>query len=88
MVAAAGLLCLADQSPETEQKLYYEPALKILKTLEKDYCDWDNGRDSIVQKGSAQYTDLPGETGVPLIYADYFFLEAVHRLLHPEFQVW
>ncbi|GHV88602.1 glycosyl hydrolase family 88 [Spirochaetia bacterium] len=88
MIAATGLLCLADQAGDTEKNLYYDAALKLLKTLERDYCDWDTTRDSIVQKGSAQYHELPGEMGVPLIYGDYFFLEAIHRLLHPEFQVW
>ena len=85
MITSAGLLCLAFQTGENS---YYETAIKILTTLEGAYCDWDKGRDSIVQRGSAQYHDKPGENDVPLIYADYFFLEAVHRLLHPEFQVW
>jgi len=88
MIAAAGLLCLADLTEGAEQKLYYDSAMRILTTLVPKFCDWDTGRDSIVQEGSAQYKDLPGQNGVPLIYADYFFMEAVHRLLHPEFQVW
>ena len=88
MIAAAGLLCLADQTEDAERKLYYDSAMRILTTLESRFCDWDPARDSIVQEGSAQYKDLPGQNGVPLIYADYFFIEAIHRLLHPEFQVW
>jgi unsaturated chondroitin disaccharide hydrolase len=88
MITAAGLLCLADQSGGDGRKFYYDSALKILKTLEKTFCDWDPGRDSVVQRGSAQYSDRPGENDVPLIYADYFFLEAVHYILHPEFRVW
>lgn len=88
MISAASLLCLADQLDGTEQQFLYDSAIKILTTLESAYCDWDPDRDSIVQGGSAQYKDLPGQNDVPLIYADYFFLEAVHRLLHPDFQVW
>lgn len=87
MIAAAGLLCLAGQSGGSGQE-YYGCAVQILKTLEEKFCGWDPQRDSIVQGGSAQYKDLPGQNGVPLIYADYFFTEAVHALLHPEFQVW
>ena len=88
MIAAAGLLCLADQSDDEERKLYYDSAMRILAVLESKFCDWDPARDSIVQEGSAQYKDLPGQNGVPLIYADYFFIESVHRLAHPDFQVW
>ena len=88
MIAASGLLCLADQNEGEECKLYYDSAIRILKTLEPRFCDWDPGRDSIVQEGSAQYKELDGQNGVPLIYADYFFMEAIHRLLHPDFQVW
>jgi unsaturated chondroitin disaccharide hydrolase len=87
-IAAAGLLCLADLVEEGERALYRGAALKILETLEAGFCDWDPGRDAILRQGAAQYHGKPEEYGVPLIYGDYFFIEALHRLLHPGFQVW
>ena len=88
MIGAAGLLCLAEQVGAAEQKLYLNSAVRILETLEAGFCDWDVERDSIVQGGSVRYKEMPGQQNVPLIYADYFFMEAVHKLIHPDFMVW
>jgi unsaturated chondroitin disaccharide hydrolase len=88
MIAACGLLLLSDLAEEHEKSLYFDSALKLLQTVEAQYSDWDPARDSIIQMGSAQYHEKLEERHVPLIYGDYFFIEAVHRLLHPGFQVW
>ncbi|GHV37016.1 glycosyl hydrolase family 88 [Spirochaetia bacterium] len=88
VIASCGLLELAELAAENERKIYFDAALKILKATESKYCDWDPSRDSIVQKGTAQYHDKPEEFHVPLIYGDYFFIEAVYRLLYPESRVW
>ena len=88
MIAASGLLCLSGITGEAERHCYFDAALAILKTLEADYCDWENARDGIVQKGTAQYHDKLEEFQVPLIYGDYYFIETIHRLMYPGFQVW
>jgi len=87
-ITAAGLLQLADLLEESESTFYRNAALKILQAMEASYCDWEPSRDSIVQEGATAYHVPPSEYHVPLIYADYFFIEAVHRLLHPDFRVW
>ncbi|MDR1444135.1 MAG: glycoside hydrolase family 88 protein [Treponema sp.] len=88
MIAAAGLLFLAGISENAEKDSNFGTAMKLLKTAEASYADWDTGRDSIIQMGTAQYHGKPEECHVPLIYSDYFFMESVYRLLHPGFEIW
>jgi unsaturated chondroitin disaccharide hydrolase len=87
-IAACGLLQLADLLGKEEQDFYIGAATQMLKALEETCCDWNPERDSIVQEGACAYHCKSDEHRVPLIYADYFFIEAVHRLRHPEFRVW
>ncbi|MDR0568209.1 MAG: glycoside hydrolase family 88 protein [Spirochaetaceae bacterium] len=87
-IAACGLLRLAGLLPKEEQAFYRDSAFRFLKAIEENCCDWDPARDAIVQKGSCAYHTASDEHHVPLIYADYFFIEAVHQLRHPDFRVW
>jgi unsaturated chondroitin disaccharide hydrolase len=88
VIAACGLLCLARLTGESQGAVYVDAALDILRATADRFCDWDTTRDGLVQQCTAQYHDKPEERHVPLIYGDYFFVEAVHSLLYPEFQVW
>jgi unsaturated chondroitin disaccharide hydrolase len=88
MIAASGLLQLATLLETGEAPLYKNAAMQILQNTEAQYCNWNPAYDSIVQRGAAQYHDKLDEYDVPLIYADYFFIEAVHKILYPDFQVW
>jgi unsaturated chondroitin disaccharide hydrolase len=87
-IAACGLLLIAELSAGEEGKLYFDAALNILKATEEKFCDWDPSRDSIVQKGAEAYHVEAERLQVPLIYGDYFFAEAVLRLLHPDLKLW
>ena len=82
-IAACGLLALA----ETEAR-YSEEAFKILRAIEAAHCNWDVGTDGIVMNGTAQYNSGTDETHVPLIYGDYFFLEAVNKLRGSDLLIW
>ena len=84
-IAVCGLLELARHVGEFERKLYVESALRILKSLEEKYCDWDPERDAVLGYGTVAYH---GKIHCPIIYADYFLLEAVLRLLNKDFLIW
>ena len=88
MIAAAGLLSLSGLEKAGKGDVYMEGAMNILKTLEAKYVDWDPQNDFLVKMGTAQYHEKTEELHVPLIYGDYYFLESVYRLRHPEFEVW
>ena len=86
--AACGLLEIAEHVPELEKEFYVDAAFRILQAMEDVWCDWDTERDSILQMGTAAYHNRPAELHVPIIYGDYFFIEAVLRLLGKDFLIW
>ena len=88
MISACGLLEIAAQAGEFESALYYEAAIKLLKACEKAFADWNNETDGIIGKGTGSYHGGPKDTEVPIIYGDYFFTEAILRLLGKDFLIW
>ena len=86
-IAACGLLQIADLVPEFEKPLYYEHALKMLEALETKHCNWNVEEDGIVQMGTVLYGRKEDEH-VPIIYGDYFFVEAILRLMGKSFLIW
>ena len=77
-IAACGLLELG----KTQE------ALNLLRAIEAAHCNWDPAADGLVQMGTAQYHDKLEERHVSLIYGDYFFTEAIHRLCGSDLQIW
>ena len=77
-IIAGGLLELAACVPEAEQEMYRRAAFKILDALYRERCDFSQDCDAIVQNCSASYhADRHHFT---MVYADYFFAEAVYKL--------
>lgn len=85
--AACGMLEIAAHVPDLEKDFYISGALRILKATDETFCNWDPRNDSIVQMGSGSY-NTEYDRHVPIIYGDYFFLEAVLRLLDKNFLIW
>ncbi len=80
-IAACGLIEIAKNVGEREQKLYLEPAIKLLRKLDENYCDYGTEEQSLLQMGSEAYDlDRPRRIHIPIIYGDYFFTEAVYKL--------
>jgi unsaturated chondroitin disaccharide hydrolase len=88
MITVCGLLEIASYVGEYEKTLYYEPAVKLLRTCENAFADWDIKRDGIIGKGTGSYSGGCADTEVPIIYGDYFFVEAILRLLGKDFLIW
>ena len=86
LCAACGLMELADWLPEGEQGLYRRHGEAMVRAVFESHCDWDIGRDSIVRDGKVEYHGDKNSTD--LIYADYFFVEAVFRLMGKAFFIW
>ena len=85
-VIAGGLLELARFVPENERPLYIRPAVKILKTIAETRADWSKNCDAIVQNCTAAYHDEKHH--FPMVYADYFFMEALYKLSGEENLIW
>lgn len=63
---------------------YTDAALNILRALEH-YCDFSENEDSILRMGSEAYY---GRHYIPIIYGDFFFAEAIYKLMGNKFLFW
>lgn len=85
--AACGLLEIADAVPELERPLYWNAANAMLKSLTEGHCDWSCETDGILQHGTAAY-HRETDREVPIIYGDYFLIEALLRLQGEGLRIW
>lgn len=87
VITACGLIEIAEQVPELEKPLYLKWAVRLLKAVDANWCDWDPSRDGLVQMCSGSYhSEVDRE--VPMVYADYYFLEAMLRLNDKAARLW
>ncbi|MGN1051960.1 MAG: glycosyl hydrolase family 88, partial [Candidatus Scatosoma sp.] len=84
-IAACGLIELARITDAENSDKYLSAALCILQAMEKNWCDWTEQEDSVLQMGSEMYTK---GIHMPIIYGDYFFAEAILKLKGETFLVW
>lgn len=87
LCAACGLLELAEYVGENEKMLYIKHAEQIVKNTAEKYCCLDSQKDSIVQQCKVDYHST-GSQQTDLIYADFFLIEAVLRMLGKDFLIW
>ena len=92
--AACGMIELAKALPENEGGMYMNAAINILKAMEKSFCNFDPANDHMLDYGTVRYP-IPGvydekQAGVhiSIIYGDYFYTEAVLKLLGSTFNPW
>lgn len=84
-IASCGLIELAKNTDGKEQEKYLSAAINILKAMEKNWCDFSETEDSILQMGSLRYGK---EEHMPIIYGDYYFVEAILKLKGSDFLPW
>lgn len=87
LCAACGFLEIAKHVGEYEKDFYIDAAVNILKATEEKYANWDVEIDGIIDFSTGAYHDELN-TEVPIIYADYYFVEAILRLLNKDFLIW
>ncbi len=81
IITACGLLEIAEHVGQYEKPLYTQAAYRMLRACDERFCNWDPDVDAIVNGGTTMYHDPTGRTSnMPIIYGDYYFLEAVLRL--------
>lgn len=84
-IAACGLIEIAKNVEACEKEKFLIPALNILKAMEKEWCNWEESEDSILQMGTEAYG---WGHHMPIIYGDFFFTEAILKLKNSEFLIW
>lgn len=85
--AACGLLEIAQHVSEYEHDFYQEAAEKMLEALLSNHCDWNPETDGILQHGTAEY-HRETDREVPIIYGDYFLIEALMQLSGDGIKFW
>lgn len=85
-IAACGMLEVAKEEKDEENNVYYETAIKLLKSLVKERCNWSEDSDYILEKCTAAFHDKDHEFSI--IYGDYFFIEAIWKLIGEELFIW
>ena len=85
-IIADGLLEIARFVPENEKEMYTRAAVKILRAIVEMRADWTENCDAIVQNCTAAYHD--GKHHFPMVYADYFLIEALYKLTGTENLIW
>lgn len=86
--AACGLIELAGCLPEGEGQMYLEAATRLIRALDEQYGAWDReDEEGLILSGTS---NLPGGVHIdtPLIYGDYFFVEAVSKLRGSKRRFW
>lgn len=86
-VIACGLLELAGQLPELERPLYEDAALKLLQVCEEKFADYNPETDGVLGGGATMYHD-ERLANAAIIYNDYFYTEAILRLLGKDYSAW
>lgn len=86
-VAASGMIELSRCVEEEDREIYESAAGKILMAMEQKFCNWNEDEDGILMMGTERYHGEPGRH-IPIIYGDYFFIEAVSKLRGNTDQIW
>lgn len=87
VIAACGLLEISNCVPELERELYRNAAVKMVKAVADNHCDFSDNTDNIVLNGTEAYHSVSGRN-IPLIYGDYYFLEALYKLRGNDLLFW
>ena len=91
--AACGMLELAKRLPENEGGMYAHAAINVLKAMGDKFANFDPATDDMIGYGTVRYPAPPhtvASSGIhrSIIYADFFYTEAVLKLLGDEFLAW
>ena len=87
-IAACGLIELArvEEIDPEQAKKYKSAAEKLLSVLDETDCDYDPSHDELLTKCTAAYHDKAHE--FPIIYGDYYYIEAIWKLTGREVFIW
>jgi len=89
--AACGMLELAKYVSQEEGRRYTREAIHILKACDEHFCNYEEQEDALVMMGSWRYPETERhmkQIHIPLIYGDFFFVEAMFKLKGNDFLIW
>lgn len=86
-IAACGLLELGQAAGEEQGRRYEDAALRILRRVGEKRSCLDDSMDALVTQCAVSYAER-NDGAHTLIYADYFYLEAMLKLGHSALMIW
>lgn len=89
--AACGILEIAKYVTEAESENYIKEAINILKATDESFCSYSEDEDALVLMGSERYPlneEQIKTVHIPIIYGDFFFVEAMLKLKGNDFLIW
>ena len=85
-VAACGLIELSKVAKEWKKKTYLDAAVRMLKALDEKSCSYDIKTDYLLERCTAAYGDE--KHNFPIVYGDYYYIEAIWKLTGEELFIW
>lgn len=86
-IIAGGLMDLSEHMEDEEKKnKYLDTAFKIIRTIAEKRADYSSDCEAIVKNCSASYHNKKHHE--TMVYADYFYIEALYKLAGSEFVMW
>lgn len=90
-IAACGLIEIAKEVGENEGGAFLNAAINLLRALDKSFADYSPENDAMLGYGTVRYPSrkeyLP-DVHISIIYGDYYFTEAILKLLGADFDPW
>ena len=89
--AACGMLEIAKYVSEEEGRRYTREAINILKACDEHFCNYEEDEDALVLMGSERYPSQESYfkgVHIPIVYGDFFFVEALFKLKGNDFLIW
>ncbi len=93
MCAACGIIEIAKCLGGERGEYYMGEAIKILQASDKRFCNYDDDEDALVVMSTGRYPHNEDQAKaygvhVPIIYGDFFFVEAMLKLKGDDFLIW
>ena len=85
-VAACGLIELSKVAKEWKKQAYLDAAVRMLKALDEKSCNYDPKADNLLERCTAAYGDE--KHNFPIVYGDYYYIEAIWKLTGEELFIW
>jgi unsaturated chondroitin disaccharide hydrolase len=77
-ITASGLIEIAECLDKELSHKYLDAAIRLLRALNDNRCDYSLDKDNILEKCTAAYHDAKHEFAI--IYGDYYYIEALMKL--------
>ena len=71
--------------------MYTEAAINLLKATDEHFCNYSEEEDALVLMGTERYPHNEQEekgVHIPIVYGDFFYVEALCKLKGVDFLIW